>query len=350
MVIDAHLRHQCRRRGHVVASVLQTGQRFPQRNGVGNCISLLRRIDRFQFSQVAGNVCIERCHLPFQLPAADHLALAGDCLKLRTINCDQLATNQALTPAESHEDPARRREGRAILPAKIGDGLEVRRQPLQQPEHFKISAEQFSEAAQTALGSVPEATKPITESFIDLTLVANEAASTMADTFTNALFDPMDKSIKEMLASFLKAIAKMIAQALILKAVKSGMELMGLKFANGGVFDQGGVQAFASGGVVTRPTPFKFASGGSFKSGLMGEAGPEAILPLKRGSDGKLGVTMNNAGSAGDTVVNITVNQSSESKDSNGPNNEAKQFANMIKSAVLQVIVTEKRPGGILWQ
>lgn len=33
----------------------------------------------------------------------------------------------------------RRREGRAILPAKIGDGLEVRRQPLQQPEHFKVA-------------------------------------------------------------------------------------------------------------------------------------------------------------------------------------------------------------------
>lgn len=138
-MIDAHLRHQCRRRGHVVASVLQTGQRFPQRTGIGNCISLRRRIGRFQFSQVAGNVCIKRCHLPFQLPATDHLALAGDCLKLRTINCDQLATNQALTPAESHEDPARRREGRAILPAKVGDSLEVRRQPLQQPEHFKVA-------------------------------------------------------------------------------------------------------------------------------------------------------------------------------------------------------------------
>ena len=47
--------------------------------------------------------------------------------------------------------------------------------------------------------------------------------------------------------------------------------------------------AFAQGGVVNRPTVFPFARG----VGLMGEAGPEAILPLKRGRSGRLGVEMN---------------------------------------------------------
>lgn len=56
--------------------------------------------------------------------------------------------------------------------------------------------------------------------------------------------------------------------------------------ANGNAFDRGGVVPFAQGGVVTRPTIFPFANG----TGLMGEAGPEAILPLQRGADGKLGV------------------------------------------------------------
>ncbi|CSF06653.1 tail length tape measure protein [Shigella sonnei] len=41
-----------------------------------------------------------------------------------------------------------------------------------------------------------------------------------------------------------------------------------------------------SGTVVNRPTFFAFAKG----AGVMGEAGPEAILPLRRGADGKLGV------------------------------------------------------------
>ncbi|MGY6535291.1 MAG: phage tail tape measure protein, partial [Pararhodobacter sp.] len=60
-------------------------------------------------------------------------------------------------------------------------------------------------------------------------------------------------------------------------------------FARGGVF-AGGTEltAFARGGVVNRPTVFPFARG----IGLMGEAGPEAILPLRRGRDGRLGVEM----------------------------------------------------------
>ncbi|MCE8512302.1 phage tail tape measure protein [Ruegeria pomeroyi] len=68
--------------------------------------------------------------------------------------------------------------------------------------------------------------------------------------------------------------------------------LFGGGFARGGVFAQTGqVTAFARGGVlgggiVDRPTVFPFARG----IGLMGEAGPEAILPLRRGPGGRLGV------------------------------------------------------------
>lgn len=58
--------------------------------------------------------------------------------------------------------------------------------------------------------------------------------------------------------------------------------------AKGGVYDSPSLAAY-EGSVVSRPTLFKFANGGSI--GLMGEAGAEAILPLKRGKDGKLGVT-----------------------------------------------------------
>ena len=215
----------------------------------------------------------------------------------------------------------------------------------------EMSAEQFSEAAQTALGNIPQAAKPVTDSFLDMAVVANDAARNMATAFTDYLFNPMDKSIKEIFLSFLKAIAQMIVQQQMLAVAKAATAAMG--FAKGGVFDSGGVQAFASGGIVTRPTPFKFASGGSFKSGLMGEAGPEAILPLKRGSDGKLGVTMNGSDGtgAGSTVVNITVNQSGgEEKSSTGNNEDGKTLANMIKGVVLNVISNEQRPGGVLYK
>ena len=74
-----------------------------------------------------------------------------------------------------------------------------------------------------------------------------------------------------------------------------------LPFAQGGSFAQGRVVPFASGGVVSGPTHFPMRGG----LGLMGEAGPEAIMPLARGADGKLGVR--SAGSGSTTVVmNIT--------------------------------------------
>jgi lambda family phage tail tape measure protein len=59
--------------------------------------------------------------------------------------------------------------------------------------------------------------------------------------------------------------------------------------ADGATFSNG-IAKFAKGGVVNRPTMFKFANGGAMQNGVMGEAGPEAIMPLKRGADGKLGV------------------------------------------------------------
>ena len=77
----------------------------------------------------------------------------------------------------------------------------------------------------------------------------------------------------------------------------SGLGVAGPNFglAKGGVFSSEGMQTFANGGafsnsIVNSPTLFKFANGGTTRTGLMGEAGPEAIMPLKRGADGKLGV------------------------------------------------------------
>jgi phage-related minor tail protein len=72
-----------------------------------------------------------------------------------------------------------------------------------------------------------------------------------------------------------------------------------LPFATGGSFAQGRVMPFAAGGIVTSPTTFPMRGG----TGLMGEAGPEAIMPLARGPDGKLGVRGGGGG-----AVNVTIN------------------------------------------
>jgi tape measure domain-containing protein len=63
-------------------------------------------------------------------------------------------------------------------------------------------------------------------------------------------------------------------------------------FAKGGAFGANGIVPFAKGGVVNSPTMFKFAKGGMLQTGVAGEAGPEAILPLSRGAGGRLGVRL----------------------------------------------------------
>lgn len=74
-----------------------------------------------------------------------------------------------------------------------------------------------------------------------------------------------------------------------------------LPFADGAPFSQGRVMPFANGGVVSGPVSFPMRGG----RGLMGEAGPEAIMPLARGPDGKLGVR-GAAGGGATVVMNIT--------------------------------------------
>jgi lambda family phage tail tape measure protein len=85
--------------------------------------------------------------------------------------------------------------------------------------------------------------------------------------------------------------------------------------AKGGAWDSG-VQAFAKGGaftnsVVSSPTLFKFAKG----TGLMGEAGPEAIMPLKRDSSGNLGVRAQGSGAKVDVVVNNFGSEKAETRE-----------------------------------
>jgi len=73
-----------------------------------------------------------------------------------------------------------------------------------------------------------------------------------------------------------------------------------MPFADGGAFTQGRVMPFVKGGVVSSPVTFPMRGG----TGLMGEAGPEAIMPLSRGADGRLGVRTQGGGSV---TVNMNI-------------------------------------------
>ena len=113
-----------------------------------------------------------------------------------------------------------------------------------------------------------------------------------------------------------------------------------LKNANGNAFAQNGIVPYRKGGIVNSPTMFKF--GGS-NLGIMGEAGPEAILPLQRGKGGKLGVIAQGGGTG-----NITVNVDATSSSVEGDEEGGRQLGQVIASAIQSQLIEEKRPGGLL--
>ena len=130
-----------------------------------------------------------------------------------------------------------------------------------------------------------------------------EGTTTAKQVFANFLRDVGQILIQEgakMIATYIAiGIAKTFAGLSGGSSIVQGKDVpisqmpAGMAFnAKGNAYAQNGIQPFATGGIVTRPTFFKFANGGQMRNGLMGEAGPEAIVPLKRGPDGRLGISM----------------------------------------------------------
>jgi hypothetical protein len=152
------------------------------------------------------------------------------------------------------------------------------------------------EATAEAVRKAQEKSREIAQGLAqDITGPIKEALT--SGEFTWETFAGAISRIAQNLATRLIDLAfKPIENALI-NAFSGGGGFLGslFGFAKGGVFAGGAeLTAFARGGVVNRPTVFPFAKG----VGLMGEAGPEAILPLRRGKGGRLGVEMNGDGDA----------------------------------------------------
>lgn len=205
--------------------------------------------------------------------------------------------------------------------------------------------------------------------WVDVTMSATDTiANGFADMAVNG-----KASWADMAQSIIKSIEMMIAKMLIMYAIQQMVGMAGgaiggqtgfnmqadagqnpfngtgawARQANGGAWDQG-VQMYANGDVFDTPTGFKSSKG----LGVMGEAGPEAVMPLSRGADGKLGVRSSGGSGGGVSVGTVQIVIQSKNDNPGQDGEEAgKSFlaqVNMMRSIAKQEIGNQMRTGNQL--
>jgi len=142
---------------------------------------------------------------------------------------------------------------------------------------------------------------PLAGDRLDRLRGAMDGLTRSADQFGRSLVGAFARgaSAGRSLEDVLRSIGLRFVDMALNAALQPAQALAGSLFAGFGRA-LGGVSMFADGGVVSRPTYFPTGSG----IGLMGEAGAEAILPLARGPDGKLGVR---SGAGAGVTVNVSI-------------------------------------------
>jgi hypothetical protein len=166
----------------------------------------------------------------------------------------------------------------------------------------------------------------------------NFVADSMGDSFMSMVEGT--KSVKDAFREMASDIVRELYRVLVVQQmVNSAKTFLGGFFADGGAFSGGSqIQAYADGGVVGSPTYFGMSGG---KTGLMGEAGPEAIMPLSRGANGKLGVQ---AEGVGGVTINQNINISTGVQQT--VRSEIKSMMPQIAEQSKAAVLDAKRRGG----
>jgi phage-related minor tail protein len=173
-----------------------------------------------------------------------------------------------------------------------------------------------------------------------------QLADSIANTFGDAFMSIVDgtKSAKDAFKDMARDIIKQLYRILVVEQMVNSIS-GAIRGSFGGGAPQGPMPSgnpipHADGGVVGSPTTFPMTGG---RTGLMGEAGPEAIMPLKRGANGKLGVQME--GGATTTVVqNFSFSANGDESVKRIIAQAAPKIAQMTKSE----IINDRRRGGTM--
>ncbi len=192
---------------------------------------------------------------------------------------------------------------------------------------------------------------------------ANVVVSTM-DGLVSNISDALAGNVvdwKNWGSSILQEVSKILMNAAIVNGLKSLSKSMSgaggwlgtvggwiseaVANAKGGVYTSANLSAYSN-SIVDTPTYFAFAKG----AGLMGEAGPEAIMPLTRAADGSLGVrAIGNVNGGGGFVYSPVYHISIQNKGSNGEidTQSARGLVDLIDSRVVSVMQSSRRDGGL---
>lgn len=161
-----------------------------------------------------------------------------------------------------------------------------------------------------------------------LSVAGRDTGETLARAFTGAALRGKD------LSESFRSVIMSLSQKLVRSATNSfssaatsglkGMFSNMLRNADGNAFSQGRVIPLARGGIVNGPSIFPMSGGAT---GLMGEAGPEAVMPLTRGPDGRLGVAAGGGGAGRPVTINFNVT----TPDAEGMRRSEAQIAAMLQ-------------------
>ena len=187
-----------------------------------------------------------------------------------------------------------------------GNGLDALGRQAEELERALGGAEGVAASFSDELGRMRES---LTYTGREVGTLSSSFGRSIRRAFDGVVFDGLKlsealKSVAEGMSHAAYSVAMRPVQDAIGGALANGLNgLLGgvFGFSRGGAFSQGQVMPFAKGGVVSAPTHFALRGA----TGLMGEAGPEAIMPLARGADGRLGVQ-----AAGGRTINVVMNVS----------------------------------------
>jgi lambda family phage tail tape measure protein len=206
---------------------------------------------------------------------------------------------------------------------------------------IKKGLEDWSDAALNVQAQMKSFTANTMDSMTDMVVTFVNTGKLNFKAFAVAVLEDLEKIIvKMLLADALKAA---MGDGFVSNTGVTPASGTGGSFAAGGAF-AGGMKFFGTGDIVSSPT--------NFSIGQMGEAGPEAIMPLTRASNGQLGVQAIGSGNGGgNTVVVQTPITINFHGDAGNPSDQAKLQTNLqsqVRTTVLQVLRDQSRSGGLL--